>query len=385
VNQRKEKNNDFEVVLYHVELPMNSTFGHLAAQRNKSDSLVVKIRFNNHIGIGECAPRNYVNQETSQDVIQHFQRLDLNKLKKILTCFDSEEILSHLSQVGFSKTFGIFGSNNLICLLELAVFDLLGHMLQKSGYRMLKPAHLIDSNKILKISQVLDQNLPVEDFLETRRPFHFIKIKGHLDLTKDIEIVKTIRKYVNYDIPIMIDANMGWNLDSAIKHINRLHDIGVNFVEEPLMQRSWSDLKILKQKTQLPLMLDESICNIDDLQVAITEKCCDLINIRIAKCGGIFNSLNLIRKARDNGLKFQIGVQVAECGPLINASQILAFNNSDAITIESGQSDLFFNEMIIYPKPIIDRKFNVIYRSENFGLGFTNITNIINKFKVVSD
>lgn len=376
------KNNNFEAALYHVKLPMNLTFGHLAAKRNKSDSLILKIKFNGSIGIGECAPRHYVTGETCDSVIKDFKKINLRKLEQTLTCSDLEEILNRLYQVGLAKTFGISGSNNLVCLLELAIFDLLGQILLKPGYAMLPSHNIINKNKTLEISQVLDQNLPVEEFLETRGPFHFIKIKGHLNLGKDIENVKIIRKYISYDIPVMIDANMNWSLDDAIKHINTLEDIGVNFIEEPLQQRSWLQLKTLKKHIQLPLMLDESICNLDDLQIAITEKCCDAVNVRIAKCGGFFNCIKIIEKAINSGLEFQIGVQVAECGPLINASQILAFNNLDAITIESGQSDLFFNEMIVHPKPIVDRKINAIYCPENFGLGFTSTTNLINEFKI---
>ena len=65
----------------------------------------------------------------------------------------------------------------------------------------------------------------------------------------------------------------------------------------------------------------------DDVKVAIQEKCCDVANIRVAKCGGILNASKMIGLARSEGLAFQIGVQVAECGPLINAGRILAANN----------------------------------------------------------
>src|SRR6185437_11028638 len=342
-----QKKNTPEALLYHVSLPMKLGFGHFAASRNISDSVVLKINLDGYIGLGECAPRNYVTGETSIEVCKALINLSLSRVLDILSTLHAEEILNNLKERGFAKTFDISAENNLICLLELAVLDWLGQKLRLPGYMMLPSYNPNCNNKTIKISQVLDQTLSVDEFLANRGPFHFIKIKGDLEHNKDIVNVHAIRKHVGFDIPIMVDANMGWSFDDALLHIKNLRDVGVNFVEEPLAKRSWHDLSKLKRLTGMPIMLDESLCNMDDIKVAIQEKCCDAANIRVAKCGGIFNASKIIEFSRSEGLAFQIGVQVAECGPLINAGRILAANNPDAITVEGGQFDRFFNDMIV--------------------------------------
>lgn len=371
-----------ELVLYHVKLPMNLGFGHLAASRNISDSVVLKINLENYSGIGECAPRHYVTGETSVGVCKDLLNLSMTHILDVLRTCPAEDILSNLKVNGFAKTFNIRAGNNLVCLLELAVLDWLGKKLKLSGYMMLTPSYNQNfTNSAIKISAVLDQTLSVDEFIANRGPFHLIKIKGNLDHKKDIEQVSIIRKNIGFETPIVVDANMGWSFDDALLHVKNLRNAGVNFVEEPLSKRSWHDLSKLKRLTGMPIMLDESVCNIDDIEAAIKEECCDVINIRVSKCGGILNAAKMIEVSKSGGLAFQIGVQVAECGPLINAGRILAMINPDALTVEGGQFDRFFDNMIVSPAPKIDRTLNTLYPTTGLGLGFET-TNLIDQFQI---
>ncbi|BFO10898.1 hypothetical protein GGER_34080 [Serratia rubidaea] len=67
-----------------------------------------------------------------------------------------------------------------------------------------------DKGEPIKVSQVLDQSLTVEDFLRDRGPFHFVKVKANRDRKKDIETVLALRRNIGMDIPIVMDANMAW-------------------------------------------------------------------------------------------------------------------------------------------------------------------------------
>lgn len=367
--------------LYHVKLPMQVPFGHLAATRHVSDSVVLRLNIEGSIGLGECAPRLYVTGETSNGVCQGLLDLAMPRILTLLCSASAEELLDDLNRQGFEQTFKIFGTNNLICLLEIAVLDWLGQRLQLPADRLLPSRMLNTDNGLIRVSQVLDHSLSVEEFIATRGPFHFIKIKGYLDRNKDIETVRTLRQYVGAAVPILIDANMNWQFDDALTHLKALRDAGTDFVEEPLAKGSWHHLGELRRRTGMPIMLDESVCTLHDARVATHGHYCDAINVRVAKCGGLLNAIQIIELVRECGLAFQIGVQVAECGPLINAGRALAVNNPDAITVEGGQSDRFFNRMIVHPSLSIDRNLNVFSKPTGFGFGL-EVTNEIEQFEV---
>ncbi|WP_424888211.1 enolase C-terminal domain-like protein [Streptomyces sp. XH2] len=360
-----------EALLHHAALPMRVAFDHPAARRRRSDSLVLALTAGGVTGLGECAPRPYVTGETTDGVRAELRRVPVRQLLERLRTTGSEELLELLRRDGFARTFGITGGNNLICLLETAVLDLLGQRLGRGVGDLVRPAGPgpAGDREPLPVSQVIDLGTGVEEFLATRGPFHFVKVKASADIERDARTVTAIREALGPGVPVMVDANMSWTYDEALGNIKRLADCGAGLIEEPLRKGSWDGLRDLRRGTGVPIMLDESLCSLDDARTAVRTGAADAFNVRVAKCGGLLNSAAIIDFAREHGIAFQIGVQVAETGPLIAASRQLAFRHRDAITVEAGQSDRFFERMIVTPPPAVDRAANTISPAEGAGFG----------------
>ncbi|MGW2368967.1 enolase C-terminal domain-like protein [Streptomyces sp. NPDC001667] len=359
-----------EARLYHVALPMRVGFDHPAARRRRSDSLVLRLSAGGAEGLGECAPRPYVTGESVEGVRAEFQRVPMGRLLARLRTEDSAELLGLLRRDGFARTFQISGGNNLICLLETAVLDLLGHRLGLGVGEMIRPAGPgRAAGEPLPVSQVIDLGTGVEEFLATRGPFHFVKVKASDDIERDARTVTALREALGPDVPVMVDANMSWSYDDALHHIKLLAGCGATLIEEPLRKGAWTELRDLRLATGVEIMLDESLCSLEDARTAVRTGAADAFNIRVAKCGGLLNSVEIIDFARQHGIAFQIGVQVAETGPLIAAGRQLAFRHRDAITVEAGQSDRFFERMIVTPPPVVDRAANTLSPVHGAGFG----------------
>lgn len=361
-----------QATLYRVELPMLVGFNHPAKRRSVSDSLILSLSVDGVSGIGECAPRPYVTGETTHSVAAALQNIPIDGILKRIRSLEPAELLADLCNVGFAEVFGIHGGNNLSCLLETALLDLLGKKLGLSGAQLVPSggAPAVEAS-VLAVSQVLDLSLDVEEFLATRGPFHFVKIKASCDIERDVRAAATIREHVG-DVLISVDANMSWTFEEARTHVQRLRGTGVDFVEEPLAKGDWTGLAQLRAAAgDLGIMLDESVCTPLDAHQAIEAGACDAFNIRVAKNAGPVTAAKLIDLARNNGLAFQIGVQVAEVGPLINAGRALAFRHNDALTVEAGQSDRFFadTEMVVTPRPCVSRDTNTISPARGVGFG----------------
>ncbi|WP_328751144.1 mandelate racemase [Streptomyces sp. NBC_00285] len=354
--------------LYHVELPMRTPFDHPAARRRTSDSLVLALSAEGVTGLGECAPRPYVTGETSASVRTALEQVDLDALLARLTGREPGESLGLLHRDGFARTFGIDGANNLLCLLETAVLDWLGRRLGTGARNLLPPGPLQEASS-LPVSQVLDLSLDTEEFLATRGPFHFVKIKASYDIEHDARTVRVLRDKLGDEVPIMVDANMSWTPANAVGHARRLREAGVDYVEEPLPKGSWEALRVLRRDGGVRVMLDESVCTARDARTAVESGACDAFNIRVSKNGGPLPAAGIVAYARENGIRFQFGVQVAEVGPLINAGRALAFGHPDALTVEAGQSDRFFPEMIVAPPPAVDRNTNTLRPAGGTGWG----------------
>lgn len=80
----------------------------------------------------------------------------------------------------------------------------------------------------------------------------------------------------------------------------------------------------VRRRTEVPLMLDESLCGLVDAERAAAGGWCDLFNLRLSKCGGVLPTLRLAQFARDRGLACQLGCQVGETAILSAAGRHFA-------------------------------------------------------------
>jgi L-alanine-DL-glutamate epimerase-like enolase superfamily enzyme len=94
--------------------------------------------------------------------------------------------------------------------------------------------------------------------------FNAVKLKvggisAGFSVEDDYERVKAVREAVGPGVRIMLDANQGWDVATAIRAANKLYDQDITWLEEPL---HWYDdveaLKRIKINTRIPLASGES-------------------------------------------------------------------------------------------------------------------------------
>ena len=84
-----------------------------------------------------------------------------------------------------------------------------------------------------------------------------------------------------------------------------MKDLGVELVEQPLPKEDWEGMKILYERSSLPLYADESCVAEEDV-----EKCYQHfhgINIKLTKCSGITPARRMIRNARELSMNVMMG------------------------------------------------------------------------------
>jgi L-alanine-DL-glutamate epimerase-like enolase superfamily enzyme len=193
----------------------------------------------------------------------------------------------------------LFPENSfLVCALDMAAWDLYGKLKNQPLYK------LWDTNFSKNI--FTDYTIGIDSIEKMigkikEKPWPIYKIK--LGTDNDIEIIKTIRK--NTDAILRVDANAAWTLDEATEKISFLQEAGVELIEQPLAKDDWEGMKILFQRSSIPLIADESCVTENDI-----EKCVDHfhgINIKLTKCSGITPALRMIENARSLNLKVMMG------------------------------------------------------------------------------
>ncbi|MEJ7626984.1 MAG: dipeptide epimerase [Ferruginibacter sp.] len=186
----------------------------------------------------------------------------------------------------------------LVCALDMAGWDLFGKMKRQPLYKLWD----LDITK----APVTDYTIGLdtaENMLNKmkERPWPIYKIK--VGVPGDIELVKTLRSQT--DAKIRVDANAGWTLEEALQKIPILKELNVELVEQPLAKDNWEGMKILYEKSSLPLIADESC--VAEADVLLCHKHFHGINIKLTKCSGITPAKRMITKARELEMLVMIG------------------------------------------------------------------------------
>ena len=198
-----------------------------------------------------------------------------------------------------------------------------------------------------------------------------VKIKLDSDIAQNEERLKVARMILGKRIRIGVDANCSWTKEIFGNMISILEKYEVSFCEQPLSKKELFS-EDLQNLTKIPIMADESFISLADAKKLTEKNSAKILNIRIAKLGGIIAAQEAIEFARKNKLQFQIGCLAGESGILSAAGRVLAAHNPDAISVEGSYGKYILKQDIIkqdisfgrYGKALIVSGLN-----SEFGLG----------------
>ena len=137
--------------------------------------------------------------------------------------------------------------------------------------------------------------------------FEAVKLKLGEGWPVDFERVSKVRDAIGTDIPIRIDANQGWDFPQALRLLEAMAPLGIQYCEQPLTAHLFEDMVRLRQKTRIPIMADESLFSPADGFRLAAMGACDYFNIKLSKSGGIRNALDIAAIARSRRLGCMLG------------------------------------------------------------------------------
>ena len=123
---------------------------------------------------------------------------------------------------------------------------------------------------------------------------------------EDIERLRAVRA-ARPEAWIGIDANQGLTRRSLEMLLPVLQELDVRLIEQPLAVGHDAELEGLR--SPIPLAADESVQSLADLPRA--QGIFDVVNIKLDKCGGLTEALEMVREVRRLGMKPMVGCMSA--------------------------------------------------------------------------
>lgn len=139
--------------------------------------------------------------------------------------------------------------------------------------------------------------------------FRVLKVKVGTDAPTDVARVAAVRAAVGPDVAIRLDANQGWTAREAVGIISELEDrgLGIETVEQPVPAPDLDGLAWVSDRVATPVMADEAVYGVRDLVEVIRRRAADVVNVKLAKCGGLSVGRTLLDLARAHEMGTVVG------------------------------------------------------------------------------
>lgn len=200
---------------------------------------------------------------------------------------------------------GNFGAK---AALDVALHDLAARRAGRSLPRFLGTTTHEVPTDVTVSAGALDQ-LEADAAARVAEGFAVLKLKVGTDAATDVARIEAVRRVVGSDVRLRVDANQGWTPREAIRAIRALEDAGVDleFVEQPVAAADLDGLARVTAAVDTAVMADESVFGIRDLVAVIERGAADLVNVKLAKCGGLSVAVVMLELAAAHGIGTIVG------------------------------------------------------------------------------
>src|SRR5581483_4902826 len=120
------------------------------------------------------------------------------------------------------------------------------------------------------------------------RGFRAIKMKvGRPSLREDVERVRAMRAHLGADVPLLVDANMRWSADEAIRAARALRELDVVWLEEPTIPDDIPGHVRIVREGGLPIAAGENLHTLHEFRALIAAGGVTFPEPDVTNCGGV--------------------------------------------------------------------------------------------------
>jgi L-alanine-DL-glutamate epimerase-like enolase superfamily enzyme len=314
------------------------------------DTIVLRLSNGEFEGFGEVTSLKHYCDETSDSV------------KKVFADFEKNFVLEDIEQVLLDEKVGRFARSALECALldyksrkEKVDFTKIIGSVKKDSFK------LVGNIGIFSISKTLGE---AEDFV--KKGFETLKIKIGQDVEEDVEKIKNVADQFP-QVNIRVDANQGYNLAQTRQFIKSVVGLNIELIEQPMPCKNLEKHAQVKKESHIPIMLDEDVYSIRDVEKIIDLDAADKVKSKLFKTG-VRQSMQISQLLSEHDMDFVWGNGVE--------SHIGAFTELKVASVMPNVNNTLETIGPLKLKEnITNKKFDVrggqINVDESIGLGFS--------------
>ena len=292
------------VETFAVALPTLRSFGvsggAVAVAGQPSIRVLVKVSADGVAGWGEATPIPAWTYETTESIVSTIDNYLAPAVlgRPVWDLRGVDRAFDRAINRGFT-----IGAPLAKAAVDIALHDLLGHALGVSvgmmwGQRRRDTIQLgwvVAGQTDAEVADCVAEGLAAG--------YRAFKVKVGLHSTaEDLAVVRAVRAAAG-DLPLWVDANQAYTVDTALWLARRLVELDVSVFEQPLPANDIAGLIRCRTASPIPIALDESLRHPTDLATFVRLGAVDVAIAKVQRSGGLTLSRRLCALAEDSGVR----------------------------------------------------------------------------------
>ena len=212
-------------------------------------------------------------------------------LAPLVTGRDAERIEETWQAMWWALHYGGRGGAQVLAIsaVDIALWDLRGCRQRAPLWRILGGF----DPRVPCYAGGIDLDFPLDALLRQTdehlaRGFRAIKMKvGRPSLHDDLERVRAVRAHLGREFPLMVDANMRWSVDEAIRAARALRDFELVWLEEPIIPDDVPGHTRVVREGGLPVAAGENLHTLYEFRQLIAAGGVTYPEPDATNCGGV--------------------------------------------------------------------------------------------------
>ncbi len=202
---------------------------------------------------GDVAPLPGYSSETLKDVQKKIGEITDDIAVQLMTDNPSESLQDFYKEkeLPASLQFG----------LDSIAYQIEAHHEGKNLQDFLFPYEAIDQIPVNALGTLLSEQYLNDVRQQIANGYTTIKFKIGIDFDLELKRLQKIRSDFP-DLTIRLDANQAWSTETALRKIQKLESLNIEYIEEPLQNATPENFDLLSEYIEIPLALDESVSHL---------------------------------------------------------------------------------------------------------------------------
>ncbi|WP_213955517.1 mandelate racemase/muconate lactonizing enzyme family protein [Variovorax sp. dw_954] len=210
---------------------------------------------------------------------------------ELLVGEDADRIEHLWNKLWWASHYGGRGGPTVLALsaVDMALWDLKARRLAQPLWKLLGG----NDPRVPCYAGGIDLQLPLDELLaqtdgNLAKGFRAIKMKvGRDKLSEDVARVAAMREHLGDGFPLMVDANMRWSADEAIRAAHAFRPFDLTWLEEPLIPDDVAGQARVVREGGIPIASGENLRTLWEFKQLIAAGGVTFPEPDVTNCGGI--------------------------------------------------------------------------------------------------